>query len=175
MGHQLSALTAATYHRQLEGKPVHEWELATIEEAGGWKHNFLTVEQYMTTDLFTVTEDEIVDLVANIMDWRRIRHVPVEDSRHRLVGLVSYRSLLRFLARGEASVPDQPVWVREVMEKNLVTIGPETTTQEAIRIMREKRISCLPVLQQGRLVGMVTEGNFLEIARQLLEVSLGEE
>ena len=58
----------------------------------------------MTTDLFTVHEDDPVELVANLMDWERIRHVPVEDHEHRLVGLVSYRALLRLLgARAAAS------------------------------------------------------------------------
>ncbi len=56
----------------------------------------------MSTDLLTVREDEPIDLVANLMDWHRIHHVPVEDNEHRLVGLVSHRPLLRFLAGDEA-------------------------------------------------------------------------
>ena len=52
----------------------------------------------MTTDLFTVHADDPVEMVANLMNWERIRHVPVEDHEHRLVGLVTYRAVLRFLA-----------------------------------------------------------------------------
>lgn len=165
---RLSALTAATIARQALDKPVHQWEDARLEEAGGWIHNYTRVEQYMTTDLFTVNENEIVDLVANIMDWRRVRHVPVEDSQHRLVGLVSYRSLLRFLARGQSD-PTRPVPVKELMETNIVSIAPETPTLEAIQLMREKRIACLPVVKDEALVGIITETDFMDVARQLLE------
>ena len=77
-GERLSALTAATINRQKEGKPIATWELAKLEEAGGWKQHYVKVEQFMTTDLFTVHEDEPIDLVASLMDWERIRHVPVD-------------------------------------------------------------------------------------------------
>ncbi|MGE3164749.1 MAG: CBS domain-containing protein [Planctomycetota bacterium] len=165
---RLAALTAATIARQRTGLPGHEWEEARLEEAGGWLHNYRRVEQFMTTDLFTVNENEIVDLVANIMDWRRVRHVPVEDSQHRLVGLVSYRSLLRFLARGSAS-GEKTVPVRELMQTNVVTIAPETPTLEAIKLMREKRVACLPVVKDDQLVGIITEADFMDVARRLLE------
>ena len=97
-GERLNALTMATIARQRAARPVADWEPARLDEGGGWKHNYLKVEQYMTTDLYTVHPDEPVDLVAKLMEWHRIRHVPVEDHEHRLVGLVSYRSLLRLLA-----------------------------------------------------------------------------
>lgn len=166
---RMAALVAATITRQAEGKPAHEWEPARIDEAGGWAHNFARVEQYMTTDLFTVNEDEIVDLVANIMDWKKVRHIPVEDSEHRLVGLVSYRSLLRFLARGEHKEKVEPAPVRDLMERDIVSIPPETPTLQAIELMRERRISCLPVVKDERLVGIITESDFTDVARQLLE------
>ena len=88
--------------RQKEGKPVSEWTPATADEAGFGQQNYLTVEQVMSTDLHAVQEDEVVDMVASLMDWARIRHVPVEDGQGCLVGLVSYRSLLRLMARGWA-------------------------------------------------------------------------
>ncbi|MEM7167290.1 MAG: CBS domain-containing protein [Planctomycetota bacterium] len=166
---RLAALTAATLDRQLTGDPVHKWPLASLSEAGGWRLNFQRVEQYMSTDLFTVHEDEIVDLVASIMDWRRIRHIPVEDGQHRLVGLVSYRQLLRYLARDHVTGKSHPIPVRELMEKDLVSVAPETPTLEAIALMKERRISCLPVVKDDRLVGIVTETDFLEVAGQLLE------
>jgi predicted transcriptional regulator len=92
------ALTAGTVARQKEGLPGHQWSLATIEEAGGWEKHFSRVEQFMTSDLFTVGPDDVIDLVAAVMDWKRIRYVPVEDERHHLVGAptasfsVSFRS-----------------------------------------------------------------------------------
>ena len=105
-----AALTAATAARQhpVNGtppRPVHEWSPAQIDEGGGWTKNYQRVGQYMTTELFTVHEDDTVDLVMTLMDWEHIRHVPVEDEAHRLVGIVSYRSLLSHLARNRSAPP----------------------------------------------------------------------
>ncbi|MEJ2482479.1 MAG: glutamate-cysteine ligase family protein [Gemmatimonadota bacterium] len=171
---RMAALVAATVSRQTEQIPVAEWRRASLTEAGGWKPSYLRVEQYMSTDLLTVREDEPIDLVANLMDWHRIHHVPVEDNEHRLIGLVSHRPLLRFLAGDEAGRDDGPIPVSRVMARDLVTVNPETTTLEAIDVMRKHRISCLPVVQDERLIGIVTEHDFMRIAGQLLEEMLRE-
>ncbi len=171
---QLSALTAATVERQKGNLPVHEWEPARLEEAGGWTHTFLRVEQYMTTDLFTVHEDEPLDLVASLMEWERIRHVPVEDHQHRLVGLISYRALLRLLARGRLHKDGHHIAVTEVMKRNPVTISPEASTLEAIELMRQHRIGSLPVVKDGRLVGIITERDFMDVSAELLKQKLEE-
>ncbi len=173
-GERLNALTAATLARQKEGRPIAEWEPARLEEAGGWKFNYLRVEQFMVTDLFTVQEDELIDLVANLMEWERIRHVPVEDPQHRLVGLVSYRNLLRVLAQGRGGGDQSTIAVSEVMKKDPVTVAPEANTLEAIALMRRHKIGCLPVVKDGRLVGLVTDHEFMDIAAELLEQKLRE-
>lgn len=172
---RLAALTAAAVHRQSVGKPVHEWELAELQEAGGWKQNYLRVEQYMTMELFTVNEDELVELVAFLMDRKQIRHVLVEDNQHRLVGIVSYRSILRLMAEGRRPLEQDTPPVREIMERNPVTVSPDTPTLEAIDLMRQHRVSCLPVVKNGKLVGIVSERDFMPIAYQLLEERLQEE
>ncbi len=171
---RMAALVAATVERQRHGRPVHEWARAEFHEAGGWKPSYLRVEQYMSTDLLTVNEEEPIDLVANLMDWHRIHHVPVEDNEHRLVGLVSHRPLLRFLASDEGRRAEGPTPVSRVMASDLVTVGPETPTLEAIEVMRSNRISCLPVVKDDRLIGIITEHDFMRIAGQLLEEMLRE-
>ena len=174
-GERLNALTLATVERQGKGLPVSQWEPARRAEGGGWKHNYVKVEQFMTTDLYTVHEDDPIELAAHLMDWHRVRHLPVEDREHRLVGLVSYRSLLRLLSDHEAlEDPAALKPVSDVMKRDPVVIGPDTTTQRAIAIMRERRVGCLPVVSGGRLVGIVTEHDFTDIAGQLLEEKLGQ-
>jgi CBS domain-containing protein len=128
----------------------------------------------MTTDLFTVQAEDIVDLAASLMEWEHLRHVPVEDRDGRLVGLVSHRSLMRILARGQ-SKGEHPVAVREVMETDPVTVTPETSTLQAVELMRKHKIGCLPVVQNGRLAGVITEHDFFEIAGALLERWLRDE
>ncbi len=171
-GERMSALTAAAVAQETEGKPVGEWRLAEATEAGGWEQHFYKVEQFMTTDLFTVTEDEPIDLVASLMDWEKIRHVPVEDRDNRLVGLVSYRSLIHLMAQGELSKRDDPIPVSEIMKRELTTVEPGTTTLEAVRLMKEKGIGSLPVVRDGRLIGIVTERDFMDIASVLLKEKL---
>ena len=169
-GERANALVAATIHRQLTGRPVSEWERARLDEAETSPSNYLRVDQYMTTDLFTVQADDPIEMVANLMSWERIRHIPVEDKDHRLVGLVTYRAVLRFLTTG-GSLRDTAV--SEIMKTEVQTVGLETTTIDAIRLLRRLRIGCLPVVQDGRLVGILTEEDFMTIASRLLEVKLG--
>lgn len=173
-GERLNALVGATLARQKTGEPVSTWPLARLDEAGGWMRNFTRVDQYMTTDLFTVREDEPIDLVAAAMDWRKIRHVPVEDNQDRLVGILSYRTLLRLIASGWRGDSKTPIPVSEVMRRDPVSISPATSTLEAIRIMREHKVSALPVVTDGRLVGIVSERDFMEITSELLETMLRE-
>ncbi|MFN8547441.1 MAG: CBS domain-containing protein [Candidatus Eisenbacteria bacterium] len=174
LGERLNALTAATVSRQKEGNPVAEWQPVELREAGGWKHNYFKVEQYMTTDIFSVREDESVDLVANLMEWEKIRYVPVEDDDHKLIGLISYRSVLRLLAHGKYGQRTHTVSAADIMKRDLITVQPETPTLDAIRLMRRNQIGCLPVVSEGRLVGIVTEHDFMDIAANLLEQKLDE-
>jgi len=174
LAERLSALTAATAHRQQEQGPVHHWEPARLEEAGGWKHNYLRVEQYMNTDLITVGPDEPVELVTHLMEWNRVRHVLVEDEDNRLVGIVSRRSLLPLVGSYDPESIEGPLPVSEIMQPDPITVSPETTTLEAIELMRQHRISCLPVVKNGHLVGTVTQDQYMEIAGRLLEQKLRE-
>jgi CBS domain-containing protein len=128
----------------------------------------------MTTDLFTVNQDELVDLVACMMDWEHIRHVPVEDPEHRIVGLVTHRSLLRLMAQGKGFQRGQPLSVSEVMHRDPITASPETPTLDAIQIMKRHKIGCLPIVKDDKLVGIVTERDFMNVAQQLMEETLRE-
>jgi CBS domain-containing protein/gamma-glutamylcysteine synthetase len=168
-GERANALVGATIQRQRTGRPVSEWERARLDEGESGPSNYMRVDQYMTTDLFTVHADDPVEMVANMMTWERIRHVPVEDKDHRLVGLVTYRAILRLLVGG-GSIQDTPV--SDIMKSEVHTIRLETETIEAIRLMRRYRIGCLPVMQDDRLVGIVTEEDFMTIASKLLEQKL---
>ena len=168
----MTALTSGMAHRQRDPRPAHNWEPAEIWEAGGWRYNYLKVEQYMVTDLFTVHEDEPIELAAFLMDKQNIRHVLVENDDHTLVGLVSYRSILRLVAASGAPGTSESDPIRTIMASDVVTVEPETSTLEAIRIMREKRVSALPVEKNGKLIGIISERDFLPIAYQLLEEKL---
>jgi CBS domain-containing protein/gamma-glutamylcysteine synthetase len=170
----LCRLSSAIAHRQLHNAPVHTWEPLHASEFIGDRRHYMKVGQYMTTDLFTVHQDDVIELVTNLMDWKHIRHVPVEDDDHALVGLVSHRDLLRYLGRARDRGDARAVPVSEIMKPNPVTADPETTTIEAIRTMQERQVACLPVVEDGKLVGVITEHDLMRIAAPLLERFLGE-
>lgn len=170
MHERLRALTASMVEQQKNGLPVSDWALAEFCSSQDWRESYRTVGQFMATDLFTVRPDDIVDFAASLMEWRYVRHVPVEDDAGRLLGLVSHRQLLRLVARGADKGDDgEPVMVRDIMRPDPKTVSPETTTVEAIRLMRENRLSCLPVVENDRLVGLVTEYDLIVVASRLLE------
>jgi CBS domain-containing protein len=122
----------------------------------------------MSTDLFTVRPEDAIELAVNLMNWRHIRHIPVEDAQGHIVGLVSYTDLLKLLAEE----PSSEIIVRDVMQKDLVTITPETPTLRALLMMRERNIGCLPVIQDEKLVGLITAHDFLTVSVRLLEERL---
>ncbi len=162
------ALTAAMEENQATGAPVHTWELAKLLQRSDDRESYRTVGQMMTTDLFTVHSDDIVDLAASMMAWEHLRHVPVEDHEGRLIGLVTHRALMKILSQGR-STDENPVTVGEVMETDPATCTPETSTVEAVNMLRKHKVSCLPVVRDGKLVGIVTEHDFFEISAMLLE------
>jgi len=167
------AITTEMYDRNIEGRPVHEWPLAALGERRNWKDSYRFVEQVMTTDLFTVGPEDLVDLAANLMDWEHIRHVPVEDNSGKLVGIISHRQLLRLVGRGPSD--GAPVAAREIMTPDPITVTPQTESVTAMSIMRKHRVSCLPVVEDdNKLVGIVSEQDFIEVAARLLEDQLND-
>jgi len=162
-------LAATILACQKTEQPVHKWPIAKIGVDDDWENGYRTIGQFMTTDLFTLRPDDLIDLAASLMDWRHIRHVPVEDDQGRLVGLVTHRNLLHLLSNGMRS---ENVTVRDVMVPKPVTASSLTPTLEAIETMRERRIGCLPVVDADQLVGIVTSYDFLEASARLFREHL---
>ena len=166
------SLTSTMLQQQKEGKPVHTWPTIQATDDSDWCQSYQSVGQFMATDLFTMRPDDLVDLAASVMDWRHIRHVPVEDEQGRLVGLITHRALLRLLSRRYHSNNEGPLTVREVMKSDPVTVSSITPTLEAIELMRTNKVGCLPVVDDGQLVGIVTSFDFLDASARLFKERL---
>ncbi len=160
-------LTAEILANQKRGEPVHRWPVIEKKDSVEWEHGYRTVGQFMSTDLFTVSPDDLIDLAASVMDWQHIRHVPVEDQEGRLVGLVTHRGLLRMMIKSVKATT-----VREIMVTDPLTVSPSTSSLEAIEIMRRNRVGCLPVVDNDQLVGIVTSYDFLEASAKLFHQHL---
>ncbi len=164
-------LTEAMIERQAENRPVHEWDLPGAPTRTIAERLDRTLGSHMQRDLVTAQETDPVSLAIRMMGWRRIRHLPIEDADSRLVGLLTRSTLFRFLAeRGEdgSNQQAQLVPLSEVMHRDLVTAGPDTSVGDAIHLMRKQGVSSLPIVEGERLIGLVTERDFLDLATDAL-------
>ena len=165
----LRTLTASILRYQSENQPVHSWEMPELKELGDYRPASLRVEAFMQTDLLTVREEDPIEIAAQLMDWKRIRYLPVEDSRGNLCGLVTSRLVLRHFLNLDNPDEKENTAVRDIMLPNPITITGETTVLEAMQLMKERNIGCLPVVENGELSGMITEVDFLQITARLME------
>ncbi len=158
---RLEALVLTMQAYQQENRPVHTWEPARLaivrrREAQGNRR----VEHVMTTDLITVQEDEPLLFVAALMEWKQLRFVPVEDARHRPVGLVSRERVQQALQQeGQAQQP-----ISTIMNPDPITLTPETSLEEARRLLQAQARSdrALLVVHREQLVGLVVEADLTE-------------
>ncbi len=131
----------------------------------------LRVRDVMTADATTLKRNDKLTLADDIMRLGRIRHLPVvDDDGQLLVGIVSQRDLFRDAlaqALGYGRHAQRQILgtlaVKEVMTSDVVTTSPDTSLVEAARLLTERKIGCLPVVENGRLVGILTEGDFVAL------------
>lgn len=136
----------------------------------------MLVRDYMTRHPLMADPEMSVIEAQKFMGENKIRHLPVVGDGKRLLGLVTRQTLLVDPGRlGSLSVWDiartlSSLRVQDVMLKAsaVVTIDPDLTIEQAASIMVEKRIGCLPVLQKGALVGIITEVDLLAQLTQLM-------
>jgi len=148
------ALTAIMHKRRRSGEPVGEWKLASPEEIESVHIHYDIVSNVMSTDLITVTEEYIVELVLKIMEWRSIRHLPVEGKDGELKGVITKKRLDRYLKDNKNR---HQLTAADVMDQNPTTIKPDEDIKYAMLLMLDEGISCLPVIEQGKLVGIITD------------------
>jgi CBS domain-containing membrane protein len=132
----------------------------------------LRVRDLMTSDVTTLNRNDKLTLADDVMRLGRIRHLPVlGDDGEELVGMVTQRDLFRgalaialgYGLRAHRKVLDTLV-IKDVMSTDLVTTTPDTPLVEAARVLMERKIGCLPVVENGKLVGILTEGDFVAMA-----------
>ena len=129
------------------------------------------VADLMTRKVFSLRLDKRMIVVQEMMKWARIRHIPVVDADQRVVGIISHRDLLHAALSSVAPAPAAErrqhlaeIPIEHVMQCAVQTIGPDDSVQQAARMMRTDKIGCLPVVQDGRLVGIITAYDLLGVA-----------
>ena len=131
----------------------------------------LRVRDVMSENPKTLGRNDQLSLADDVMRAERIRHLPVLDEDGKLCGIVSQRDMLRGAlaqALGYGTAAQGKVLamlrVKEVMTTEVITVPPDAALAEAARSMLERKIGCLPVLEGGRLVGILTESDFVALA-----------
>ena len=131
----------------------------------------LSVQDVMTQDVRTVERNHKLSTVDDVMRLGRVRHVLVVNETGDLEGIVSQRDLfhgglLKALGYGTRAKEHalDALLVKEAMNTEPITTTPDASLQSAARLMAEHKIGCLPVLEAGRVVGIVTEGDFVLLA-----------
>ncbi len=147
----LLALTKIIYENQETEKPVHEWPEAPENPN---THEYATqIGHIMTTRLFTVFEDDLAKMATEIMKWKNIHHVPVENQSGEITGLLTWTHMQRFQEKSEISEDES---VSDIMSQNVHLGHPEMAISEAISLMKQHEIGCLPIVHNKHLVGIVT-------------------
>lgn len=135
----------------------------------------MLVGNRMTLHPVTVSPDSSVAVAMTLMRERKIRRLPVLDSRGHLVGIVSDRDILQAspspatsLAKWEIPELLDKLTVEKVMTSDVVSIPEDTPLEDAARIMADRKVGGLPVMRGAALVGIITESDLFKVLLQLL-------
>jgi acetoin utilization protein AcuB len=127
-----------------------------------------TVADLMTRKVAVLRRDDALSIADEVMKQKRVRHMPVVDENDRLVGIVSQRDLFRgalvealAFAASPPGEPMKTLLVKEVMQADVETTRPDASLGEAARLMVRKKIGCLPVVKDGKVIAILTESDFV--------------
>ncbi|MGF1725103.1 CBS domain-containing protein [Photobacterium nomapromontoriensis] len=135
-----------------------------------------TVADMMTPHPYTLIASNTLADAKRMMEKHHIRHIPITNKDNTLIGIISQRDILsaqapsmdqRFQTQFIASL-DTPI--EQSMHRNLRSVTPNAGLKEAAMYMQRHHIGCLPIIDQDKLVGIITDSDFVSIAINLLEL-----
>jgi CBS domain-containing membrane protein len=128
----------------------------------------MLVQELMTAEVQSLRPDATLSDLLDLMYDNDFRHVPVVDEESELLGLVTHRDVVRGAVTSKDDLPQN--WREEILNSRTVdnvmatevyTISPSDTVEDAAHLMLDHKLGCLPVLEGGRLVGILTESDFV--------------
>ncbi len=135
----------------------------------------LSVEEIMTREPYTLGPDDSLRDAAALMREHHIRHIPVVSSDQGVIGIVSHRDVL---AASDSSVLDSNadgsdksayVALSSIMSTPVQTVAETSELRAVAMHLRKHRMGCVPVTREGRLTGIISDSDFLEVAIVLME------
>lgn len=155
-------LTSGLFKRQMEGKPIYAWNLIDKEEGSSIAKMNDTLRKVMTTEIFVVQIDDLIELVKNIMQWKNIHHLPVVNKENKFVGVLT-ASLIEKAEK--ENIDNDLLTVDKVMKKVPIRVDPEMTIEESKEIMKNYGIDCLPIIENEELIGLFTKSDLNRIIK----------
>jgi len=143
----------------------------------------ITVEEFMTSEPCTLRETDSINDAREIMTEKHIRHIPITDNDNRVLGLVTQRDILAATkpgsmieAEGASHAGGADIRLSDIMIRNVSVISETDSLRKAAMYLQSHKYGCLPVMADGRLVGIITDSDFIAIAINLIEqAELNEE
>lgn len=137
----------------------------------------MRVEELMTSKVFTVAPHDMVDRVFFLIHYEKVRHLPVVE-KGKVVGIVSDRDMYKALGPKSNSNAIEsnktgtelhviPKKVQNIMHRGVITVSPETLVSDAAALMAENRIGALPVINNNKLVGILSSTDILNVFSKL--------
>ena len=140
----------------------------------------LIVRDLMTTQLFTLLESDSLYTAKQIMEMARVRHVPIVDAKDNFIGLITHRDMLSVAVSKLSDIDpstqdelDAGIPLREIMRMDVARVSSDTQLRDAAQMLLDHKYGCLPVVDNGKLVGIITEADFLRLTISLMD-ALGE-
>ena len=134
----------------------------------------MIIERRMTKNPVTINPEASVVEASELMKKEKVHRLPVLDRDKNLIGVISEKDILfatpspaSSLSIHEMAYLLSKLTVRKLMTKNPVTISRTTTVEEAARLMVDQDLSCLPVVEEGKLVGIVSKSDMFKILLEL--------
>ena len=137
----------------------------------------LKAQDLMTTELFTLKKNDSLRTARSMMSLARIRHIPIVDKDNTFLGLLTHRDILSATISRFAEVDrlvqdeiDSGIPISEIMRTDVKTIHPDMHLRDVAEILLHHKYGCLPVVDDGILVGILTEADFLKLTISLMEM-----
>lgn len=140
----------------------------------------LHVKDMMTSELFSLKTTDTLRTARSMMSLARIRHIPIVNQQGEFIGLLTHRDILQAsisrFAEVDKTVQDEidaGIPIAEIMRTDVAAVEPDVTVRDAAEILLNHKYGCLPVVENRKLVGIVTEADFLKLTISLMD-ALGE-
>ena len=133
----------------------------------------ITVNEVMSTQVVTLQAGDSVAAASDLMKNKGVRHIPIVDENHFPVGIVTQRDILRAqdsdLSDNQQKVNGESVLLEQIMSTEISYTRPDDRLRSAGLKLQKHKYGCLPVMDNNKLVGIITDSDFVDIALNLIE------